>query len=197
MRLKNRARHTNKDVLDQPVSSDPLRRSSGVQARAERQEATPPAAASAGPPPLISIGAPANPSLLDPTYAHLSVYCSTVFPPRVADRMNVAIYELYSNALRYGTSAGEVRLELNRDERGALLRITNSSDPAHVARLREQVARVHEDARAAFDGEMSRFGGESQPPPMLGIVRVAHESQLRLELEVEGARVVISTRCDE
>jgi hypothetical protein len=196
--LKDRPRHRKHDALDDAVPSDPLRRGSGVQARAQRQDSeAPSAAATAAVLPLISLGAPANPSLLEPTYSYLSVYCSAVLSPRVADRVNVAIYELYANALRYGTSASEVRLELDRDERGVLLRITNSSDPANVARLGQQVARVRDDARAAFEAEMKRFGGDSQPPPMLGIVRVAHESQLRLDLDVDGARVVISTRCDD
>lgn len=197
MRLTDRARDTKQDVFDEPVPSDPQRRASGVQARARRRESTPPALISAKAQPLISIGGPADPALLEATYAYLSVYCGAVFRPRAAERLNVAIYELYSNALRYGTSASEVRLELSRDERGPLLRITNSAAPADVARLQQQVARVIEDARAAFDAEMNRFASDSHPPPMLGVVRVAHESQLPLDLELEGQRVTVATRCDE
>jgi hypothetical protein len=196
MSLTNRARDKTQDPLDEPVHSDPLRRASGVQARAQRQELAPPATNAARTLPLISIGAPADPTLLEPTYAYLSVYCAASFPPRVADRLNVALYELYANALRYGTTASEVRLELERDERGARLRISNSAEPANLTRLQEQIARVHAGAQAAFDAEMARFGGQSEVQPMLGIVRVAHESQLWLELELAGARVTVTTRCD-
>lgn len=194
--MKNRARETEQDLLEDPVHSDPLRRASGVQARAQRQESVPPATGAATALPLISIGAPADPSLLEPTYAYLSAYCSALLPPRVADRVNVALYELYANALRYGTSASEVRLELEREERGVRLCISNSAEAGNLARLQQQVARVQADARGAFEAEMERFGSQREPPPMLGIVRVAHESQLQLELDVAGAQVTVATRCD-
>ena len=196
MSLKNRARDANHDFLDEPIASDPLLRSSGVQAKAQRHVSSRPAASSAEALPLISIGAPADASLLDPAYAYLSSYCFALFPPRVAERLNVAIYELYSNALRHGAKEGEVRLELRRDGDSASLRVTNFAQPSNVSRLARQVALVRENAEAAFNGEMERFGGESQPPPMLGIVRVAHESGLTIELTVDGARVDVSTRCD-
>ncbi len=193
MSLNHRARD-NKDLLDAAVASDPQRRMSGVQTRAQRHEPLDPAALGAAAPPSISIGAPADESLLEPTYAYLSAYCTRVFAPRVAERLNVAIYELYANALRYGRG-DEVRFQLGRLEGGAWLRVESSAEPSDVARLREQLARVREDAEAAFNREMSRFGSDGQPAPMLGIVRIAHESRLSLELELDGARVAISTRC--
>ena len=110
--MKHRALDTtNLDSLDGPVTLDPSRRASGVQARAQRQPSGPPQAmAELEQPALISIGAPADPALLEPTYAYLSTYTSMCLAPRVAERLNVAIYELYANALRYGSSAGEVQI---------------------------------------------------------------------------------------
>jgi signal transduction histidine kinase len=198
-RLKNRARDTKEqEFLDDPVASDPALRVSGVQARAPRHASVAPDAERDRVVPSISIGAPADPALLDPTYAYLSAYCSALLSPQVAQRMNVAIYELYANALRYGSRAGEVRLELSRsaDGKGASLRVTNFTEPEQLTRLREQVARVRDDAAGAFDEEMNRFAGASQPPPMLGIVRIAHESALPLELTIVGSRVEVSIRCD-
>jgi hypothetical protein len=54
---------------------------------------------------------------------------------------------------------------------------------------------VQADAEAAFRVEMNRFAGFSQPPPMLGLVRVAHEAGLALDLAVTGQRVTVSTWC--
>ncbi len=198
MRLKNRARDTSSDdSLDAQVESDPSRRASGVQARAQRSVSAPPeAGAQSGVRPLISIGSPADPALLEPTYAYLSAYATTCLEPRVAQRLNVAIYELLANALRYGTDAGEVRLEIARTPRGATLSLVNRAEPARVAQLQAHIARVQDDPNAAFMGEMNRFAGGSQPPPMLGIVRVAHESALSLKLEVDGDCVAISTVCE-
>ncbi len=197
--MKNRARDiTSDESLDAKTESDPSRRASGVQARADRSaRSTPPAIeARLAERPLISIGSPADPALLEPTYAYLSSYTGTCLEPRVAQRLNVAIYELYANALRYGSTAGEVRLEIERTASGAKLLVVNRADPARLEQLRAHLARVQEDPNAAFMGEMNRFAGGSQPPPMLGIVRVTHESALELQLELDGDCVAISTVCE-
>ena len=183
------------DSLDDRIDGNPSR-ASGVQARAQRAPSAPPQAGAADRP-LISIGSPADPALLEPTYAYLSAYTAFCLAPRVAERLNVAIYELYANALRYGSSAGEVRLELELSAGGAAtLRVSNHAEPAQLERLNAQLASVQADAGAAFTTEMNRFAGGSQPPPMLGLVRVAHESGLQLELRRDGARVELSTLCD-
>jgi len=196
MSLKNRARESmSLDSLDGPTASDPARRASGVQARAERTPSVPPAVAQQALP-LVSIGSPADPALLEPTYAYLSAYSFACLDPLVAQRLNVAVYELYANALRYGSSSGEVRLELHRTAKGAHLSVSNRAEPAHLERVKTQLARVEADPSEAFSGEMNRFAGGSETPPMLGIVRVAHEAALRLELRVDGDRVQISTSCE-
>jgi signal transduction histidine kinase len=196
-RLNHRARSSDSSPEEQ-IADDPSRRVSGVQAKAARSASSPPEASLPGSPPLISIGSPASESLLEPTYAYLSVYAFTAFAPRVAERLNVAIYELYSNALRYGSNAGEVRLELSRTQsgQGALLRVSNCVDAEGAGKLQSQLSRVLTDPAAAFTTEMNRFASASQPPPMLGLVRVAHESSLRLELRSEGSRIEISTQVE-
>lgn len=182
--------------LDEQVASDPARRASGVQQRAARSEPSAlSGAAPAGELPLVSIGSPPDPGMLEPTSAYLSAYCSACLPPRVAERVNVAVYELLANALRYGSPAGEVRVELRRAGRGVELSVENSAEPEAVARLRAQLARVKAGADAAFQAEMSRLSGEGQPAPMLGLVRVAHECGLSLELSAGAHRVRISTLC--
>lgn len=198
--MKHRALDTtNRDSLDEQIASDPSQRASGVQARAQRAQSSrpPEAGTELDQPPLISIGSPADPALLEPTYAYLSTYTALCLTPRVAERLNVAIYELYSNALRYGSSAGEVRLEIERgaQDGSAVLRVSNRAEPAQLARLDAQLALVQTDAAAAFTTEMNRFAGGSQPPPMLGLVRVAHESALVLEARHDGDRVELSTVC--
>ncbi len=195
--MKNRARDTtNLDALDDAIDSDPSRRASGVQTRAQRSPSASPSAGVTGEP-LISIGSPADPALLEPTYAYVSAYTALCLVPRVAERLNVAVYELYANALHYGSGAGEVRLEIERvASGGALLRVSNHVEPDEAERLNEQLARVQADPLAAFTTQMNRFAGGSHPPPMLGLVRVTHESGLLLELRTDGARVQISTVCE-
>jgi hypothetical protein len=177
------------------VASDPALRASGVQARAERAQSQPPVVARAVERAMLSIGAPAEPALLEPTYAYVSAYTSVCLPPQVAQRLNVAVYELYSNALRYGSNAGEVRLELYDAGAGVLLTVTNHAEPHQLERVRGQVARIQDDPNAAFSGEMNRFASASQPPPMIGLVRVASECGLAIELQIVGDRVTVSTLC--
>ena len=196
--MTTRARETSGDEsLDGPVASDPALRSSGVQTRAQRAVSGQMPVSAQDPLPLVSIGAPADPALLEPTYAYLSAYCFACLPAQVAQRLNVAIYELYANALRYGTEAGEVRLEIRRGAggRGATLSVKNHARPSELERVQAQIARVQDDPSAAFSREMNRFAGAAQPPPMLGIVRVAHEASLQLELQILGDRVEISAIC--
>jgi hypothetical protein len=198
--LKHRAQvTTTRDSLDDQVDSDPGRRASGVQARAQRaQPSVPPLATSLRQQPLVSIGSPADPALLEPTYAYLSAYTSFCLDPRVAERLNVAIYELYANALRYGSRGGEVRLELELSPsgNGVTLRVSNQVEAPQLERLNLQIGRVKADPGAAFTTEMNRFAGGSEPPPMLGLVRVAHESALPLKLRLDGDRVELSTVCE-
>jgi hypothetical protein len=194
--LSNKARTNQQQAfLDDPVASDPALRVSGVQARAERQHSAPQMSAVAVPA-LISIGSPADPALLEPTCAYLAAYCELCLPPRVAQRLNVAIYELYANGLRYGSSASEVRLVLERTAQGARVTVTNHAQPPERERLSAHVARIQADPEAAFSTEMNRFAGRSQPPPMVGLVRIAHECGLAIELEIDGERVKLSTVCE-
>jgi hypothetical protein len=195
MSLKNRARDDNLEFGDDLTASDPALRVSGVQARAERTSSAQPAPQSAlSDLPLISIGSPPDPALLEPTYAYLAAYCFACLTPRLAQRLNVAVYELYANALRYGSTEGEVRIEIRRGADGRVaLSVSNHAGPVEIERLQTQIQRVQEDSGAAFSGEMNRFAGASHPPPMLGIVRVAHETALSLNLQLDGSRVSVST----
>lgn len=195
--MKNRALGTQTQDCLEPTNGDPSRRASGVQARARLATSEPPLSAAAqSQRPVISIDSPADPALLETTYAYLSAYTAHRLPPRVADRLNVAVYELLANALRYGS--GEVRLELqlNPSGSGAVLRVSNQAEPAQLERLRAQLDAVWADAAAAFTTEMNRFGSGSEPAPMLGLVRIAHESSLALEARYEGTRVELVTSCE-
>lgn len=175
------------------ASSDPRVRVSGVRL-AEPISASLPLVL--GSPPQLSIAMPASEALLEPTYAYLSAYCFAVFGPAVAQRLNVAVYELFANALRHGTGQRDVRVELRRLGSGVMLLVTNHASVAQIARLREHVERVQSSPKAAFQREMSRFENESEPPPMLGIVRVAHEAGLSLHLRSEDDWVEVSTLCE-
>jgi hypothetical protein len=192
--VNDRARHETKPgELEDFASSDPRNRSSGVR-RAEPISAS--LASELGAPPQLSIAMPASEALLEPTYAYLSAYCFAVFGPVVAQRLNVAVYELFANALRHGTGQRDVRVELRRLGEGVMLLVSNHASEAQRERLRLHMERVQSNPKAAFQREMSRFETSGDPPPMLGIVRVAHEAGLTLHLRCEEDWVEVSTLCD-
>jgi hypothetical protein len=192
--VNDSARHDKKHVdFDEAALSDARLRASGVR-RAEAVSASLPGVQ--GAPPQLSIAMPASDALLEPTYAYLSAYCFAVFGPAVAQRLNVAVYELFANALRHGSNRGDVRIELRRLGSGVMLLVTNHASLAQIERLREHVERVQRSPKEAFQREMSRFESASEPAPMLGIVRVAHEASLSLHLRFEDDWVEVSTLCD-
>jgi hypothetical protein len=196
--LNDRAssRKTHGNNHEDAVPSDPALRASGVQARAERSlPSQPPVSVQAVEVAMLSIGAPADLALLEPTYAYVSAYTAVCLPPRVAERLNIAVYELYGNALRYGSRSGEVRLQLRGVGGGVRLTVVNHAAPHQLERVRAQLARVQADPDAAFTGEMHRSASASQPPPMIGLVRIAHEAGLSVSLEIQGARVELTTFC--
>lgn len=184
------------DISDDATASDPAQRGSGVRARAQRAPSAPPVALAEVSPALISIGSPADPELLEPTYAYLSAYCNVCLPPLVAQRLNVAIYELFANALRYSVPRTQVRFELHKTPAGARVTISNQAQVEQRQRLERQISRVEHDPEGAFSAEMDRFAGGSATPPMLGIVRVAHESGLAVQLRIDGDNVRLSTVCE-
>lgn len=185
------------DAADEPVPSGTDPRVSGVLACAQRSQATLPPLSGvvAEQPPLVSIRAPVLPSLLEPTYSYLAAYCAACLPPRVTERLSVAIYELCANALQHGSPAGEVCVQLLSGVSDIRVVVENHAEPEQRARLRAQLERVSSDPAAAFAREMDGFERASQPPPMLGLVRVAHECGLDLQLSLDGERVRVSTSC--
>ena len=104
----------------------------------------------------------------------------------------MTIYELYSNALRYGTVSGEVRLELHKCEGGVRVITVNHATEGHIWRLSQHVRRLQRNAAVVYDKELSQLSDEAPRSPMLGLVRVAHEAGLKLELHVQGDRVAVS-----
>jgi hypothetical protein len=191
-----RTANQHESLLEDPTASDPTLRVSGVQARAQRHASARPQVSPVEAGVLISLGAPAEPALLEPTCTYLAAYCDLCLPPQITQRLNVAIYELYANGLRYGSRADEVRLELAKTARGVRLSVSNRAEKPELERLVAHLERVKADPEAAFSNEMNRFASGSQPAPMVGLVRIAHECKLVLELELHDDRVVLSTLCE-
>jgi signal transduction histidine kinase len=147
--------------------------------------------------PLVAIRCSASSGLLDATYAYLAAYSSAWLEPGMAERLNVAVYELLANAMRHGVSHGEVRIELRDSDQGPEVSITNTAELHAVQELVQRFDYVCSDPEQAYSEEMARFEASTLTVPRLGLVRVAHECKLELALRVTEGRVEVTARCPE
>jgi len=144
---------------------------------------------------LLSINCAAGSDMLETTHAFLSSYLNNRFRPQIAQRLSLAVYELFANGLNYGSVTSDVMLELMQSSSLISVRVENDTIPARVQMLAEHLQRIRDNAEATFLEEMRRSVSGGAPRAMLGLVRVAFEAGLPLELTVNGRRVSVSACC--
>lgn len=132
---------------------------------------------------------------LEQTHAFLTAYMAERLRPATAQRLLVAAYELFLNAMDYATHGSEIALEVVEGRDFASVRVSNETIAARTSMLRDQIAKIKVDAEAAFVGELRRplTGGVARP--MLGLARIAHESRLELDLVVNDKSVTVVATC--
>jgi hypothetical protein len=139
---------------------------------------------------LVQILCSSGSSLLEPTHAYLTAYCTARFGPRTSDKLSVAIYELLANAIAYG-SLGDVVVEVLEGTVSPGVRVTNDTTLARIGMLNTHVAKLRADPGKTLLDEMKR-SGSGTVRPMLGLVRVVHEAGCHLDVNVTGQRVVVT-----
>jgi hypothetical protein len=143
---------------------------------------------------LVHLAFTSSSDTLEAAYAFLSAYAAERLRPAVATRINVALYELLSNALNYGSVRVDPVLQLVRRGERILVRVSNEAIPARIGMLREQLGKVVADAEGTYVAEMRRsVAGPTRA--MLGLARLAHEARLDLEFDLTGSRVVVVAGC--
>ncbi len=141
---------------------------------------------------LVLIRCAPGSDVLEPTHSYLMAYASARFGTRAAERLGVAAYELFANAMSYGTLS-DVCLELIDSTAGGAVRVSNTTTPARISMLRAHLDKIDKDGSGAMAQEVRRFAGGG-PRPMLGLARVKHEAGLHLDVDVTGDRVTILAR---
>ena len=144
---------------------------------------------------ILRIVCEAGANILEPTHVYVTTLAKSRFRTTIADKVSLACWELFSNALSYGSVRRPVILELCDLRTEVELRITNEAIPARCQVLEQRVAQLRTDAKGAYLEEMRRSVSGGIPRAMLGLARVAHEVKMDLGLSIHGGHVMVSARC--
>jgi hypothetical protein len=138
---------------------------------------------------LVLIRCTPGSDVLEPTHVYLTSYATARFGSRTAERLGVAAYELFANAMSYGTLS-DVCLELLETSSGGAVRVSNTTTSARIGMLKAHLEKLERDGQAMLANEMRRFAGGG-PRPMLGLARIRHEANMQLDVDIAGERVTI------
>jgi hypothetical protein len=144
---------------------------------------------------LIRFSCEPGSNLLEDVHQFVDAYAKLRFRPSVAQRVSLAAYELFSNALSYGSVSSEVVFEVLEKGGLVLIRVQNDAIRARLEMLGDRVKRLERDPEATFVEEMRRYVGGGVSRAMLGLARVRHEAQMDLDVVVADSRVVVTASC--
>jgi hypothetical protein len=113
---------------------------------------------------------------------------------KVADRVGIVLQELLENAVKYGDAIGHIEVDvgISSVRKQAEIRVANRAQASRIALLKKEYDGVRgntETASAAFARALQRLQRLPQGTTMLGLSRIAMESEL--SLEVQGDQVTM------
>jgi len=144
---------------------------------------------------ILRVVCEAGSSILEPTHVYATTLAKVRFRPSIAERISLTCWELFSNALSYGSVRYPVVLELCDQKSFVELRVTNDSIGARCQLLEQRIAQLKQDAKGTYLEEMRRSVTGGLPRATLGLARVAHEGKMDLSCTVVQTRVLVVARC--
>lgn len=113
---------------------------------------------------------------------------------KVADRVGIVLQELLENAVKYGDAVGHIEVDLSVSSlrKQAEIRVANRAQSSRIALLKREYDAIRgggETANAAFARALQRLQRLPQGTTMLGLARIAMESDLTLE--IRGDQVIM------
>jgi two-component sensor histidine kinase len=140
-----------------------------------------------------------NPVLVSPTRRYVEgVLRRLIKDPDLVARAAIVVHELVDNGAKYAPVGARIELSMTLEagaEGALVIRLTNPTTPAHVARLRQFITEVNgaEDATALYVEMMCR-----QPLDRtcsgLGLARIRAEAEMSLDLIVAAETATIVAR---
>ena len=142
-------------------------------------------------PALIHVTWDASPDL-EQFLGFISAYGKGRFSNGLAERITLASTELLDNAVRYGSLARDFTYELSSQGGQVSVSVQNTTMPARIEMLNAQLRRVESAPEQVYASELERsMGPSSGRRSMLGLARIRHEAEMRIELSVDGHDVTV------
>jgi hypothetical protein len=145
--------------------------------------------------PLLRVVTEAGTNIVEDLHKFVGAYCKSRYRPTITEKLATATYELFTNALGYGSVNRPVILEIVDTKSQVEVRVTNDAIPARIRMLEERLALINRDAKSTYLEEMRRSVNGGHSRSMLGLLRVVYEAGLQLELIVRDGTITVVARC--
>lgn len=144
---------------------------------------------------LIHVTWDASPDL-EQFLGFISAYAKGRFSNSVAERVTLASTELLDNAVRYGSLARDCTYRLAIDGQRVAVSVQNTTMTTRIEMLSAQLKRLESAPEQVYGSELERsMGPSSGRRSMLGLARIRHEAEMRIELDVDGNDVTVRAVC--
>jgi hypothetical protein len=145
--------------------------------------------------PLIHVTWDASPDL-EQFLSFISAYTKGRFSNSLAERVTLASTELLDNAVRYGSLARDFTYRLAVDGTQVLVSVQNTTVPARIDMLTAQLRRLESTPDRVYASELERsMATGSGRRSMLGLARIRHEAEMRIELDIDRTNVTVCAVC--
>lgn len=144
---------------------------------------------------LIHVTWDASPDL-EQFLGFITAYTKGRFSNSMAERITLASTELLDNAVRYGSLAREFSYRLAIDGARVSVSVQNTTMLARIEMLTAQLRRLEATPEQVYASELERsMGPSSGRRSMLGLARIRHEAEMRIEVEIENTEVTVRAVC--
>lgn len=144
---------------------------------------------------LIHVTWDASPDL-EQFLGFITAYTKSRFSNSLAERITLASTELLDNAVRYGSLARDFSYRLAMDGTRVSVSVQNTTVLARIDMLTAQLRRLETTPEQVYASELERsMGPGSGRRSMLGLARIRHEAEMRIEIEVENTEVTVRALC--
>jgi hypothetical protein len=143
---------------------------------------------------LIQVSWDASPDL-EEFLRFVSTYAKRRFSGNLAERVALATNELLDNAVRYGSLAREFSYQLVADRGAISVYVHNTTVLTRIEMLSSHLKRLEGSAEQVYASELERSASGGGRRSMLGLARVRHEAEMKLELAIDGLDITMRAHC--
>jgi len=144
---------------------------------------------------LIHVTWDASPDL-EQFLGFITAYTKGRFSNSLAERLTLASTELLDNAVRYGSLAREFTYRLALEGTRVSVSVQNATMQARIDMLSAQLRRLESTPERVYASELERsMASSTGRRSMLGLARIRHEAEMRIELTIESNEVTVRAVC--